>query len=498
MGSLAADPIQSSHRVRLHITPFNPSLLDRIIAPSIQAEASHISFHTVQTFPERGFGYVEMPVMEAQRLKKKLNGSTLKGAKVRVEDAKPEKKRRSDAGDDDGGSKTRKKAKTEKPRREDGVIPGHELEASRRVKRGWTDDNLTSKKKHQSKAESQDNGVGLEGKKLRFKTNLTVHDNAVESKNKDENKEKKGKDGKKGKKKVVVEEFARTQKSPATPSIVGTDSRGALTYEDGKGWIDEAGNVIEAERTSRRRRHKKESQEIEPRISAVESRELVDEIPSQTRADSSDLVEDEDMASDDPAAKNKDEADLSNVTDDEGGQNMENSEPARSVHPLEELFKRPTTSPTDSAKRRPKPIDTSFSFFDTGAANVDNEDEDTGLPPQTPHTKRDMEWRSIRSAAPTPDTAAIGRSFLPEASSDEDEEENAEEEHPTKDVQMEDAKVGSNGAQSSGQERGEESTFRKWFYENRGDLNRGWKKRRREERKHKRQRENRRLSRKVA
>ena len=44
----------------------------------------------------------------------------------------------------------------------------------------------------------------------------------------------------------------------------------------------------------------------------------------------------------------------------------------------------------------------------------------------------------------------------------------------------------------------EESEFRKWFYENRGDLNRAWKKRRREEKKILRQRENRRLSRRIA
>ena len=43
----------------------------------------------------------------------------------------------------------------------------------------------------------------------------------------------------------------------------------------------------------------------------------------------------------------------------------------------------------------------------------------------------------------------------------------------------------------------EESTFRKWFYEHRGDNNRAWKKKRREAKKVQRQRENRRATRRV-
>ena len=69
-------------RVRLHITPFNESLVDRYIPASLKDQASNISFHTVETAPERGFGYVDLPAVEAQKLKKKLNGMTLKGTKV--------------------------------------------------------------------------------------------------------------------------------------------------------------------------------------------------------------------------------------------------------------------------------------------------------------------------------------------------------------------------------------------------------------------------------
>src|ERR1700761_4372335 len=137
--------IPEEDRVRLHITPFNPEVVDKIIAPSIRPLASNISFHSLQTFPERGFGYVELPVMEAQKLKKKLNGSTLRGTKVRIEDAKPEKKRRGE-GDEEAEreQKARKTSKKEKKKREDGVIPGHELEEGRHVKRGWTENDSSS------------------------------------------------------------------------------------------------------------------------------------------------------------------------------------------------------------------------------------------------------------------------------------------------------------------------------------------------------------------
>lgn len=78
-------------RTRLHITPFNPSILDRFVPDAVKPVATNISFHAVETFPERGFGYVELPSSEAQKLKNKLNGTMLKGTKIKIEEAKPEK-----------------------------------------------------------------------------------------------------------------------------------------------------------------------------------------------------------------------------------------------------------------------------------------------------------------------------------------------------------------------------------------------------------------------
>lgn len=100
-------------RVRLHITPFNPDLYDRVVSASAKAVATGLSYHSVQTYPERGFGYIELPRMEADKLKKKIHGFTLKGSKVRIEEAKPEKKRKADRDETEEERKERKKAKKE-------------------------------------------------------------------------------------------------------------------------------------------------------------------------------------------------------------------------------------------------------------------------------------------------------------------------------------------------------------------------------------------------
>lgn len=57
-------------RKRLHISPFDPNLLPLIIPAVITEQASNISFHALQTFPERNYGYVDLPVMDAEKIKK--------------------------------------------------------------------------------------------------------------------------------------------------------------------------------------------------------------------------------------------------------------------------------------------------------------------------------------------------------------------------------------------------------------------------------------------
>jgi hypothetical protein len=137
--------------------------------------------------------------------------------------------------------------------------------------------------------------------------------------------------------------------------------------------------------------------------------------------------------------------------------------------------------------------------------------------PHTPFTRQDLQWRGLRSAAPTPDTAAIGRRFsFPWGRDDAEDEEESDVGagvelkdntranavlHALKKDEM-DAEVDANATplgRKEGEERqGEdESEFSKWFWEHRGENNRAWKKRRRDALKVERQRENRRTGRKV-
>jgi hypothetical protein len=110
----------------------------------------------------------------------------------------------------------------------------------------------------------------------------------------------------------------------------------------------------------------------------------------------------------------------------------------------------------------------------------------------TPFTRQDLELRGVRSAAPTPDTAHPSRRFTPwERENDKgghDDEEPADEDSE----EDEDELASTNSVTAPGDEGDEKpaSDFQKWFWENRGDLNRSWKKRRKTAGKEKRYREN--------
>ncbi|KAK3724210.1 hypothetical protein LTR37_001335 [Vermiconidia calcicola] len=497
MGGLASNELDTNDRVRLHITPFNRELFDKIIPFSVRTSVSDISFHSVQTFPDRGFGYIELPVMEAQKLKQKLNGSTLKGAKVRIETAKPEKKRKVDAEEDEMTErKARKVAKKEKRKREEGVIPGHQLKEGRRVKRGWTDDTEDAKdgeKRKKKHTRSQAADEATDGRKLRFKASVPPNAVPIDSDSKTKIKKRKSKEGKN---KVLVQEFEKSKKSANINTTSRGSKHGAVEFQDGVGWVDEVGNVVEADRATKRSKRSKGLPNTAGQTVAI-----TNNVHKMSDGPTAEHMEIEET----PTVKDDRASSPSSETDREAAAEPEAAEPeqVKEVHPLEALFKRPATSPSDSAKPRPKPIDTSFNFFNADTADDIENGDDTGgaKPPQTPHTKRDLEWRSIRSAAPTPDTAAIGRKFsfpFAEGIAEHEAEDHAEAEDG-QDAEMKDSRQAHEGAENFGGEgRGEESAFRKWFYDNRGDLNRGWKKRRREERKSKRQRENRRLSSKVA
>lgn len=563
----------ASSRTRLHITPFNEALLNSYIPANLRAQATSISFHSVQTFPEKQFGYIELPASEAQKLKQKLNGATLRGQKIRIEQAKPEKRslyatnQEIDMADEE---RPRKKPKKEKVK--DGVLQGVVLEADRTVKRGWTESVAEKKEKKRKgketaredkdfKTKAKDKSKSRESSKyttdseMLFRTKLPPNvANNLPAKpgktgKKDKTKEKKGQEGKT----VIVHEFEKTQKHAGflKTGSIDANAKPASEYVDGKGWIDESGSVVQEESVSMTKKSKKRKAENVEQISPTsqddgpatngqlthsakkkrvsfaaqdergspsdaESESLSDSSSELSSSDSSSASESSDSETDSESEESIPE---SAKEDEQPTETQAASLPSAAADPyavqsdLVNMYKSVRTG-SSIQPVKPLSVDTSFSFFSAGADDDDieysamDEDEQTAPtamdnPPLTPFTRRDREWRELRSAAPTPDTAAAHKKFdfssVPPAADQEEDSESEDE--VTADAVVPAAKGTSDFPPPTNMpirvEKKEESEFCKWFWEHRGENNRAWKKRRREAMKMKRARENRRLSRKV-
>jgi hypothetical protein len=555
-----AQPVQGEKKnVRLHITPLKPELLKVYLAPSVLPLAKNISYHSVETFPEKGYGFLELPEDAAQKLKNKLNGLTLRGAKVRIEMAKPEKRKvreEADAVKDQAeAERPSKRVKKEKRKKEAGVLEGAELENNRKVKRGWTEPPSKGKKERKEKKDKDkehDKDQKYEQKKSKytkepemlFKAKLTPVA-AAEVARKEKKKDKKEKKDKKSKsREVVVHEFEKNTKTPSflKETKITTEKKPAVEYVNGQGWVDEDGNVVEPETGKARNRRVLElvdaPPETEPKkLSSTPSKEdkkkakVTPPPSSESEAeDDSSVVSsssEEDLSSESEAEESDDESAPSTPIPAVNGAKTSSNAPAmesagKEVHPLEALFKRakPTPGTLDITPKKLTPINTSFSFFETGSENMDAEEKGEPIDnaPTTPFTERDLEWRGTRSAAPTPDTAAIGRRFSfdwrkgsqeADANDDDDEDEDEEARDPEADQQLsQNTKANASKATphlpgvaeeeeddaEAGVDEKPESEFRKWFWENRGDLNRSWKKRRRDALKAKRHTENRKMT----
>ncbi|KAK0117675.1 hypothetical protein ONS95_012004 [Cadophora gregata] len=589
--------MEDTEYTRLHITPFNAGLLKTVIPPSILPNARNISYHSIVTFPEKGYGYVELPTMDAEKIKKKLNGTILKGTKVRIEKARPEKQV---VIEEEEPERPKKERKTKRKRDE---LPGVDI-GERQVKRGWTTP-AKDVKKDQPVIKSK----YTTGPECLFKTNLPPN---VASKGKtaetkpDKKKRKPGKE-------AIVHEFAKTTKYATflRGSGVSNSPRVMVEFVEGKGWVDEEGNVVEQVKKSRKiisvpvgsaleeenQRPEPDHMEVDtaPAVSAEEessndsnssedsdsdsssdvevaadsetdqqSRALQDaELQKAAKGSSSDSSssrsdgeEENDSSSDDSSdddsdhkvraspsplaaegsskqesssssdessddeskseaeseaklvdAESSSSSDSSDQSDsDESDADSELEEPqsavthksegssgpslsikipdsltsipiASSVHPLEALYKRPKSNAVDA----PKAAESSFSFF-----GADEEDEET-LPethlqiPLTPFTQKDFEYRGMRSAAPTPDTAHPNKKFVWPSERDEEDEEAVASSPIRK----------SDKVKGKDKETEPESDFQKWFYENRGDVRRAWTGRKKAAAKEMRQRENR-------
>ncbi|TVY33052.1 hypothetical protein LOCC1_G008848 [Lachnellula occidentalis] len=519
-----------SEYTRLHITPLNPALLATILPPSVLPNARNISYHTVETFPEKAYGYVELPIIDAKKIKKKLNGSILKGTKVRIEKARPDK-------EPPIAEEPEQVKKKPKKRKRDSTIPGVDI-GERSVKRGWTVPGKPDKDKKNIKSKY------TTGSECLFKT-VVPSNVAANAKSMDGKTDKKQR---KAGKEALVHEFSKTTKYATflRDNAVAGGSK-AVGFVEGKGWVDEEGNVLEevkkskkppkveskapaVEKTSEDDDKDESSSEEESEHDITDSTSKVPIKPAQDESSNESSSEEENTpissastsklvpqtaeedtetsTSGSSSSESDSESDSSDASSsDESASATQpplrpvsrpqsssgppislsikipsaTSTPTATVHPLEALYKKP--KPDDGVA--PESDVPSFSFFGAdGDGDVDeNMDELPNQVPLTPYTQRDFEHRGMRSAAPTPDTAHANKRFVWPTKNSDDEDE---------DVPSSPSRKGSSSKEGEKKEGASaETDFQKWFYENRGDTSRAWKKRRRTVAKEKRHRENR-------
>ncbi|TQV97733.1 MFS transporter [Cordyceps javanica] len=528
--------------VRLHITPFDADLLKIVVPAATLPNARNISYHSIETFPEKRFGFVELPQVDADKIKKKLNGTVLKGSKMRIEKARPEKRIEPASADETGktgkkSKKTKNEDNTDQPKkrkREMGVVDGVMLD-DRKVKRGWTEPaEYKNKKKSKDNARDpksaekeskrkQSRSKYIEKEECLLKTRMPPNEmcNLPDEGSSTKKKKKKG-----SSRQITVHEFEKTTKfmSFLRSAAPETDSKPATEFVGGKGWVDEDGNVVEAVKEKEKPRSQPKKKTKKAQIAPAET-ESEDDSTSESET-SSDDTSSEDESEDESmeeverrknqrvAANAKDESSDSDTSESDTEVSGDDESPTptpekpvsttskplmidippppttpKAVHPLEALYKRSKVddngATTPGAEKKG-----GFSFFG-GEGDEDEEEGDavaSGIPaiPMTPYTKQDFEWRNVRSAAPTPDTVhpARMRSFFPSA---DDDAEMAEVQEDEEDGYDEDGADEDAGAPSSQQGT---SDFQKWFWENRRDLNRSWMTRRKTAAKEKRHRDN--------
>ncbi|KAI0477140.1 hypothetical protein GGR56DRAFT_391357 [Xylariaceae sp. FL0804] len=427
--SQAAAPDDLSY-TRLHITPLDQSLLSVVVPASVLPRARGISYHSIETFPEKRYGFVDLPTADADKLRKKLNGAVLRGAKMRVEKARPEPaaEPREEAADGEAKGSTKKDRKKSKKRKRDvGVVDGVELE-DRKVKRGWTtsEQEMIEKKRKKtkkdrgSKEEKKEKKKDKKDKKQRdvkskytdqpeclFKAKLPAADAPTEQ-DEDATGSKKKRKRKSGRE-VVIHEFEKTVKHPSfLKTSVDKTRRDAAVFKDGVGWVDSNGDVVEPARATKRPSRASGTETKKPSLPAAAAASEGDSDETSSSGSSSsddDDAPDSGVKIDDdsdeeaevkkmPTKKLKVETKIeppvaasptSAAANKAESSRPKSSGPATSltikippltpakVHPLEALYKRPragddtTTTPAPQAQQQP------FSFF---GGNNDDEDED--------------------------------------------------------------------------------------------------------------------------
>lgn len=511
--------------VRLHVTPLDAELLKIALSSTLLPKARNISYHTLEAFPEKRFGFLELPREDAEKLSKKLNGSVLRGVKIRIERARPPSlptplglaaMAKEDILESTVDSTLPPKDKKKKRKRGAEELSGIILEDDRKIKRGWT--NPDEPKEKRSKKDKDKAG---KEKKKRTKSKYTDHAECLvktvlpanatplsDAHQSTPTKKKKGKS-----REVVIHEFEKTTKFPtflkaAAPSAQPT---APLEFVDDKGWVNENGEVVEPVQTRPPPRGKILLPN-KPKLKAQDTKPEDESTTSSSDAESDGESEPEstgaagdhqpspELAKSNGSSSSPTKADQSRPRSSGSTRSLSIKIPPATpseprVHPLEALYKR--AKQADGGTPRADAGGQSFSFFagvndesDGEEADVDT-DKAPGLQvPLTPYTRHDLELRGIRSAAPTPDTAHPKRRFTPwEGDNDGEEQDGAGSDEGTED-QDEQIAPSSPAAQGGEGDGKPTSDFQDWFWKNRGDLNRSWKKRRKVAGKEKRYREN--------
>ncbi|KAH7157658.1 hypothetical protein B0J13DRAFT_542333 [Dactylonectria estremocensis] len=525
---------EASDFTRLHISPLDPELLKIVLPAAVAPKARNISYHTIETFPERRYGYVELPTMDADKLKKKLHGSVLKGTKLRVEKARPEKRadptgEADKAYEEEEEKKQKRKSKkyadaveSRKRKRDPDLIQGVAI-SDRKIKRGWTEPADQRRKTSRKDKDEQKDGKKTE-KKKRQKSKYTDQDecllkttlppNAVANATGDNVPKKRKK--RSNVREVMVHEFEKTTKFPSflKDSAPESESKNAAEFVEGKGWVDEDGNVVETIKAKPVSKPAQKTKKTKPVVEKVVEEEVDVDDDSTSSSGTSSSGSSSDEESEDEEVQTKATREQSVSDDDDSPTHpklttlistikADNARPTTSsssqsltikipppitpsskeVHPLEALYKR--ADPTTKAAESPKEAQP-FSFFgaDPDADNEEGSADQPGLSvPMTPFSRQDLEWRSTRSAAPTPDTAHPSRMRNFWAGDDDEAEMGDEAMDDAMDEDQQDEDGPATPAAGS-------SEFQSWFWDNRRDLNRSWMSRRKTASKEKRHRDN--------
>ena len=432
-------------------------------------------------------------------------------------------------------SETRSKRHKTSKIREEGVIPGHELH-DRKVKRGWTEPASSEAKpskprKDKADKKSKPKASSLTGDaECLFKTMLPP--NKTPSDNARTKKRKRGESSRQ----VIVHEFTNTTKHAnfLRDDSDTTSKKRASAYVDGKGWVDEDGNVVEEGPKGRHTKSKRDddpqterpiktpsrrSSRLDPPPESITTRKtrsakpepavLDDETSSSGTSSSSGSDNDDTVLENAPSPpkesrgrsgkqKGKDTGTAINKVDGVEVGSVERLSITRSsaspppaqnlgptstpstseIHPLEALFKKPNNAASRTPRKPALEVSTSFNFLDPDA---DENGSQGLLIPQTPYTQQDIRQRRQRSAAPTPDTAAPGKTFggFWEGNSDISADD--------EDMEVEGAPKAEADEDSAQKKKDQpQSEFQKRFWEKRGETNREGKRKRREATKEKR------------